>query len=261
MFNHPNSEGHNPAQHYPEIFEKYEFIRFHLPHDRGDRMMDFFASSSFLYGSQVNQDVNMIFSAIQRLYPEKFEDFQSYLKKKAISQQLVLIPDAKEVQRKIIAICEDYNQRFGMRKQILAFYQDYVSEEDKAFINRKVWKPASYKPNRGLTRDDGFGFIIDLLLTLRNSLDHDATYIPFYNPAYPYQNRIKMQDDGKVIEFTSELTFQDFYEVTRKATAKFWLEEYETFLKNGGKEIIDAMVEEQEQQLKKINESLESNNG
>jgi hypothetical protein len=93
---HPNSEGHNPAQHYPEIFEKYEFMRFHLPWEKRDRMMDFFESSSFLYGSQANQDVNMIFSAIQRLSPETFIDFQSYLKGKAIIQQLISLPDAKE---------------------------------------------------------------------------------------------------------------------------------------------------------------------
>jgi hypothetical protein len=254
MFIHPASEGHNPVQQYPEIFEKYEFLRFHFP---GDRMMDFFDSSSFLYGSQLNQDLNMLFSAIQRLYPEKFEDFQSYLKKKAIYQQLILIPDAKGAKEKINAICEEYNSRFGMRKRIQDFFLKYVSDEDKAKINSKVFKPASYKPKRGLTRDDGFGFVIDILLTQRNSLDHEAIYIPFYNPEYPYQDRIKIKEGTNVIEFTSKLTFQDFYEATRKATAKFWLEEYETYLENGGKETIDTLVEEIEQQLKSMNGDLE----
>jgi hypothetical protein len=252
MFIHPDSVGHNPAQQYPEIFEKYEFIRFHLS---GERMMDFYDSSSFLYGSQAKQDINMIFSAVQRLSPETFEDFQSYLKKKSTYQQLVGITEVKEMQEKIKTICNEYNTRFGMRRKIIAFYQKYVSDDDKALINSKIFKPVSYKPSRGRTREDGFEFVIDLLLRLRNDLDHQARYTPFAHPDRPFSHQFKIREGDKLIEITTNLTFQDFYEVTRKAVAKFWLEEYEQYLANGGKELIDAMVKEVTEQCRRLNEA------
>lgn len=255
MYPHPDSAGHNPVQHYPEIFEKYEFIRFHLS---GDRLTDFFESSNFLYGSQAKQDLNMLFSAIQRLSPEKFEDFQSYLKKKTVYQQLVGLKDASEAQEKIKTICDGYNTRFGMRKRIIEFYQKYVSDEDKALINSKIFKPASYKPNLPQTREDGFAFVIDLLIKLRNELDHQARYAPFHDGKRPFSHQIKIKEGNKVVEITSNLTFQEFYEVTRKATAKFWLEEYEQYLSNGGKELIDKMVEEVTEQCRKLNEAAKN---
>lgn len=255
MFIHPDSFDHNYVQQYPEIFDKYEPIYFQLP---GERMTDFFDSSSFLYGSQKDQDVNMIFSAIQRLSPEKFEDFQSYLHKDTIYPQLLNISDQQQMKQKINEICESYNKQFGMRRKIIDFYQKYVSAEEKGNINSKFSVPVSYKPNREHTREGGFAFVIGFLIDQRNALDHAAIYTPFHDGKQKFSHRIKVQGGEHEKYVTSNLTFQDFYEVTRRATARFWLEEYELYLQNGGKEIIKALVEEVTEQCRRINEEAEN---
>lgn len=252
MFIHPDSFDHNYVEQYPEIFKKYEPIRFQLPEDR---MTDFFDSSSFLYGSQKDQDVNMIFSAVQRLYSEFFEDFQSHIKKKEVYMQLAGIDTAKEIKRKIDLICDEYNKQHGMKRKIIEFYQKHVTDDDKALINSKIFKPAWYKSKRGLTREDGFELVIELLLRQRNELDHAARYTPFYSGKQPFTHKIKIQDGKKLVEFTSNLTFQEFYEITRKATAKFWLEEYEKYLQEGGLEMIDELVKGVMEQCERINTS------
>ena len=250
MWIHPNSIGHNFVIQFPEIFTKYEPIRFQL---QGDRMADFFESASFLFGSKTNNDINMVFSAVQRLLGSKYEDFQSYIKNPKIYKQLLDVNNTKDLRKIINNICEDYNSKFGMNRKIKDFYKKYLTNEEKQSINSKLYKPASYKPERGLTTEDGFEMSLDVLLYKRNKLDHSAQYIPFHNSQAIDFTRIKIKDGNKEVEWFSKLTFEDFYEITRKAVSKFWLEEYETYLNNGGKELIDKLVDEVTKRCEELN--------
>lgn len=128
MWIHPNSIGHNFVIQFPEIFTKYEPIRFQL---QGGRMADFFESASFLFGSRVNNDINMVFSTVQRLLGSKYEDFQSYIKNPKIYKQLLDVNNTKDLRKIIDNICEDYNSEFGMNRKIKDFYKKHLTDEDK----------------------------------------------------------------------------------------------------------------------------------
>jgi len=253
MWVHPNSKGHNFVSQFPEIFKKYEPIRFQLPMER---LSDFFDSSSFLFGSRSTQDINMIFSAVQRVYGGKHEDFQSYIQKPEVCEQLLDVNEPEEMKRRINDVNQEYNSQFGMNRKIKEFYRKYSNEQEKQTINSKLYKPASYKPNRGHTIEDGFEISIDLLLYKRNKLDHSAEYIPFHNKNSHDFTRIKIKVGNKEIEWLSKLTFDDFFEFTRKAMARFWLEEYEAYLENGGKVIIDKLVDDVTRQCEELNRTL-----
>lgn len=51
------------------------------------------------------------------------------------------------------------------------------------------------------------------------------------------------------------LTFEDLYEVTRRAMAKLWLQEYEAYWSSGGKEVIERVVAEMRAQCDGLNKT------
>lgn len=53
------------------------------------------------------------------------------------------------------------------------------------------------------------------------------------------------------------LTFDDLYKVTRRAMAQLWLQEYEDYWNNGGKEIIKKVVAEVQARCDELNAKRE----
>ena len=250
MYIHPDNIQHNYVKQFPEIFRKYKPIRFLLP---ATRMSDFFDSSSFLFGSQKTQNISMVFSAVQRLYGNKHKSFIDFLKnnKNKKYQKLLNIKNESNLLNKLDKLWKEYNSTYGMRKVIHKFYIKWLTDKDKKVITSKMALQASYKSTRRKNLNNSLKLRLDILINWRNKLDHTAKYIPFSNGQRYFHYEIK--DNNKAYKLLSKLTFEEFYELTRKAMARFWLKEYENYLSKGGVKIIDRLVDEVTKQCKKLN--------
>jgi hypothetical protein len=253
MWLHPDSIGANMVTIFPEIFDSYEFMHFCLAlnSESQQRTDDYFASTDFLFGSQARKDLSKLFSAIQRLYGDEHKDFQAYVSEHA--NQLINLPDTKTVKTALKQLHDVYNGQYGMARQVKDFYTKYLSDDDKQLLLGKFPLLSTYKPNVSRDVDAQLGLRLDILLRIRHRYNHAATYVPLSNGDQPMYMRI--EHNGKLLEWPITLTFENFYEVTRKAMAQYWLAEYRECLKNGGKQKIDKRVREIKQENKKLNEA------
>jgi hypothetical protein len=143
---HPNSLDHNSFRFFPEIFEDagidFRLFLTTLGFREAMKPNDYFSSSEFLAGSLKTRDINMLFSAVQRLYGYEHKDCFAYLKKKSIRQALLNIQDTATLLAKIKQLEEDYNSQYGMTRLLLKFYDTWLGEEDKLTIISKIAIPA-----------------------------------------------------------------------------------------------------------------------
>jgi len=250
MYIHPDSVGHNYVKQFPEIFKKYKPIRFLLP---GNRMSDFFDSSSFLFGSQRTQNISMIFSSVQRLYGDKHTPFIEFLKDKENNKYLELlrVENDNDLLSKLDKLWKEYNDTYGMRKTIHKFYMKWLTDKEKKVITSKMALQASYKPTKRKNLNDSLDLRLYILIDWRNKLDHAAKHTPFSDGQRYFHYEINQ--GRKNYKLLSKLTFEEFYELTRKAIARFWLEEYKAYLSKGGVETIDKLVDEVTKQSEELN--------
>lgn len=250
MYIHPDSIGHNYVKQFPEIFEKYKPIRFLLS---GDRMSDFFESSSFLFGSQRTRSISMIFSSVQRLYGDKHKPFIEFLKDKKNSRylELVGVESAKDLLNRLERLWKEYNNTYGMRKAIHKFYTKWLSDKEKKIITSKMALQANYKPTKRKNLNNSLKLRLDILIEWRNKQGHAAKQTSFSDGQRYFHYEVNR--DGKNFKLLSRLTFKEFYELTRKAMACFWIKEYEEYLSEGGAKTIDKLVDEVTKQCEELN--------
>lgn len=246
-----HADGANIAKIFPEIFDKCEMIRFQLPNGNSD----FFASALYLHAAQVDESLYMVFSAVQRLYGEEHYDAFQYLRKDENRKQLLGLND-DELASKLKELSDSYYDKYGMRKQVVGFYTEFLDKASKQLINSNLYRPANYKAKAAGDTDAELKVRLGLLLHLRDRAGHSAVFIPLSNAAAKDDfMRIEAYDGDKSIEWFSKLTFKDFYEVTRQAMARFWIKKYEDYLANGGSEIIDKLVAEVRKQSDELNKA------
>jgi len=247
MYIHPDSTEHNFVSQFPEIFEKYEPIKFQFK--KPDRFNDFLHSSSFLFGSRSNQDIGMIFSAVQRSYQTDYVNFESYIKDKNTRPKLLRIWRDSALHKKLDKIIDEYYEKFGMSRTIQSFYIDFLESSDRVLLNSRIFLPP--KLVKGNPQDDDDQIQIrsrlNLLLDFRNGFVHAATYTPFSDGS-----RLVPHQKGSQT-WLMKLSFDEFYEMTRKALAKFWLQEYENYLKSGGSAEIEKRVKQLLSELEELN--------
>ena len=105
---------------------------------------------------------------------------------------------------------------------------------------------------KGTDEDSQVRSRIDLLLEFRHGQAHSAKYTAFSDGAQRKQH----EKDGKTWFMT--LSFQEFYEMTRRALARFWTEEYEKYLNSGGRETIEELIKSLETQRRMAQEARDS---
>ncbi len=258
MYPHPNGVGHNSFEQFPEIFKDGGVDFAHFLTALGaiggpDRPIDFFLSGQFLYASQETRDINMLFSAVQRLYGYKHKDFPSYIKGRRVRNRLLGITDDTTLRRELESIEDEYNEKYGMRRMIHRFYTEHLSDDSKLTLNGKIAVPTYFYATVASDADDGVKQMLDFLLTIRNGHDHAAMYHPL-SPTGEQPEYIHVVKGGKEYTFLVYLTFAELHEITRKAMADFWLKEYEKLLTNGGKARVDRIRRKQELELQRLNE-------
>jgi len=250
MFSHPNSVGHDFVKQFPEIFKKYKPLYFMLP---GQQMADFLNSSSFLFASKGAKDINLVFSAIQRAYGDSHKSFIDYLKERSSKryQKLLCVRKKHLFFKNLDELWSAYNDQYGMRKTIYKFYSKNLTNKDKRVITSKMALQSSYKKKSRYNLDDRLKIRLEILVGWRDKLDHKAEYIPFSNGRRHFEYEINL--NNKSYTLLSKLTFQEFYELTRKAMARFWKSKYKSYLRSGGKEKIEQLVDEILRQTKELN--------
>lgn len=83
-------------------------------------------------------------------------------------------------------------------------------------------------------------------------MSHEATYVPLPSAdRVPLQYEMHRGDPRSV--WLIYLTFEDLYELTRKAMARLWLREYDAYWANGGKETIERVVAEVKERCDELN--------
>lgn len=245
MYIHPDSTEHNFVSQFPEIFEKYEPIKFQFK--KPDRFNDFLHSSSFLFGSRSNQDISMVFSAVQRSYPLDYVNFESYIQQKDVRPRLLRIWRDSTLRKKLGQIIDEYYEKFGMARSITSFYLIFLEASDRELLKSRIFLPPQLVKGNPQDDNDQIKSRLSLLLDFRNGFVHTATYTPFSDG-----NRLVPHQKGNQTWFM-KLSFDEFYEMTRKALAKFWLQEYENYLKNGGSAEIEKRVKPLLSELEELN--------
>jgi hypothetical protein len=121
-------------------------------------------------------------------------------------------------------------------------------------LGNKLSRPASFKPGQHQDRDGQIRVRVDFLLGLRDELSHAATYLPL-----PEADRVPLHYELHKGDPSSTwlifLTFDELYEITRKAMVQLWLQEYETYWKDGGKEVIERVVAGVQAQCDELNKA------
>jgi len=257
MYIHPNSLGHNAFEQMPEIFtdNKIDFMHFCIALDmyKLGRANDYFAAGSFLFGSQATKDINMVFSAVQRCSGYKHKDFQSYISSKRVRTRLLGIVDSKLMGETIQAIIEEYNAKYGMTRQIKDFYITYLDDEAKQVLLSGISVPAYYYANVSHDQNTGTKQRIEFLLKFRNAYDHAAAYHQL-SPIGKQPEYVRVLKGTTEYTFLVTLTFEELHEITRKAMANYWLQQYDAALASGRKAKVDAAVKKIKEENRKINE-------
>lgn len=248
MYTHPNSIGHNHIKQFPEIFTKYSPLYFSACLS-GTKMGDYYDSSSFLYPSQKTNDINLLFSAIQRLYGEKHKAFYDYLLEHC--EGLLKKKSKSKFKLSLNPLWEKYNDQYGMTKAVVNFYIKYLKEDEKKVITSKMKIEVNYRSNSRKKLDDSLKIRLQILLDRRHKLDHAANYIPF-SDGQTYMD-YDIVDNNKSYKLLDKLSFKEFYEFTRRAMKRFFLKEYEKSYKNGGDKKIKEIVDIQKKQYEKLN--------
>ena len=241
---------YNFVKQFPEIFERYKPTQFLLPNKQ---MSDFFDSSAFLFGSLETQNISMIFSAIQRLYGNNYISFKEFIEKKESKkyQTLFCLDSYEKLQNTLDNLDKDYNEKYGMRRVMCKFYCEWLNDKNKHMIIGKMVLPSNYKSKKRNTLDGNLEVRLGLLLEWRDKYSHQAKKIPFSNDKR--YSTYKIDDKN---ELMSKLTFEEFYKITRKAMASFWLSEYKTYVKSGGKEITDKLIKRITKQVDELNKGM-----
>lgn len=245
MYIHPDSTEHNFVSQFPEIFEKYKPIEFQFK--KPNRFDDFLHSSSFLFGSQNNHDISMVFSAVQRSYPVDYVNFESYIQQKDVRSKLLRVWRDSILHKKLDQVIKEYYEKFGMARSITSFYLIFLEASDRGILKSKIFLPPQLVKGNPQDDDDQIKSRLNLLLDFRHGFVHTATYTPFSDGSrlVPYQK------GGRT--WFMKLSFDEFYEMTRKALAKFWLQEYENYLQNGGSVEIEKRVKQLLGELEELN--------
>lgn len=252
MWPHPDSIELNITTLFPEIFDKHDFLYFQLP---GNRMSDFFASTNYLDASRKSKDVGKVFSAVQRaMQRDKYLSLQNFLKGKKNLEKLARAATATDVDIALDALFEVYEQKYGMARHIRTFYQRYIDEDGRQKLSRGMPRPASYKRGQYNDADGEVRVRIDFLVEhLRNPDTHAATYKPL--PLDPVTAPLSIEwgaGNPRPI-WIIYLTFDDFYELTRRAMARLWLQEYEDYWAKGGEQTIKKLIAEVKAKCDELN--------
>lgn len=258
MYLHPNSIGCNVLDEMPEIFtdNNVDFMHFCMALNiyKGGRTIDYFDSTTFLFGSKETKDINMLFSAVQRCFGYEHKDFQAYISSEPIRNRLLDICGDKDRLKQVIEdISNEYNNKYGMNRQINGFYEKHLCEESRKILLSRIIVPASYYANSIQGRDFDIKKRIDFLLNFRNKFDHSAEYHQLSPDGKRFEH-VKVMKGKKEYTFLVKLTFTELYEITRQAMADFWLKEYKDSLSDGRKARVDKIVEKTKEENRKINE-------
>ena len=256
MYIHPNSLDHNSYQFFPEIFESagidYRLFLTALGFREPMKPNDFFSASEFLAGSLKTYDINMLFSAVQRLYGYKHVDFSAYIKKRSVRPELLNIQDSAVLLAKIEQLEEAYNDKYGMARLLLKFYDTLLEEADKVTIISKIAIPSDYYVTFATDTTVALKQRLDFLIKIRNGIDHAAVYHPLaMRPPEP--EYIHVMKGGKEYTFLLFLTFQELYDITKKAMAAYWIAEFSDTYKGDKKAEIDADIAKRDKELFRLN--------
>ena len=238
MWVHPDATERNITAQFPELFDKHDFLYFSLP---DGRMSNFFDSTQFLDASRKTKDLGKIFSAVQRAMQQgEYKSLQDFLKSNGAKARLAAADTPDAVAKVLDELTEEYNDKYGMGRQVRGFYQEYLDDDGRTLLLTKIPRPASFKPSQHQDQNGQVRVRVDFLLGLRDELSHAATYLPLPEASQvPLHHELVKGDPSST--WLISLTFDDLYEITRKAMAQLWLKEYETYWNNGGKKIIEKV--------------------
>lgn len=253
---HPNSLDHNSYEFFPEIFQDagidFRLFLTALSYREAMKPNDYFSAAEFLAGSLKTRDINMLFSAVQRLYSYKHKDFATYIKKKSIRRELLNISHSDTLLEKINRLEEDFNNKHGMSRLLLKFYDTWPDEAGKRLITSKICIPSDYYAKPSADTTTAIKRRLDFLIKIRNGIDHAAIYHPLaMHPPQP--EYIYVMKGGKEYTFLLYLTFEQLYDVTRKAMAAFWVAEFNDTYQGTKKTEIDANIVERDKELFLLN--------
>jgi hypothetical protein len=250
MWAHPDATERNITVQFPELFDKHDFLYFSLP---DSRMSNFFDSAQFLDASRKTKDLGKLFSAVQRAMQQgEYKGLQAFLKGRDAKTKLAAANTPDAVGKVLDELVEEYNDKYGMGRQVRGFYQEYLDDDGSRLLRTKIPRPASFKPGQYEDEKGRIRVRVDFLLGLRDELSHAATYLPL-----PEADRVPLHYELRKGDPSSAwlifLTFDDLYEITRRSMAHLWLQEYETYWDNGGKEVIERVVAEVQAQCDELN--------
>ncbi len=250
MWVHPDATERNITAQFPEVFDKHEFLYFSLP---DGRMSNFFDSTQFLDASRKTKDLSKLFSAVQCAVQQgKHKSLQDFLKSNDAKTRLAAASTTDTVAIVLDELIEEYNDKYGMGRQVRGFYQDHLDDDGRSVLLNKIPRPASFKPTQHQDRNGQVRVRVDFLLGLRDELSHAAKYLPLPDASQvPLHHELHRGDPSST--WLIYLTFDDLYEITRKAMAQLWLQEYESYWNNGGKEIIGMVVAEVQARCDELN--------
>ncbi len=253
---HPSSLDHNSFTFFPEIFEDagidFRLFLTALSHRGAMSPNDYFSASEFLAGSLKTRDINMLFSAVQRLYGYEHKDFSTYLKKKSIRCDLLNIEDEDVLLAKIEQLEERYSDQYGMGRLLLKFYDTWLDDVGKKTMLGKIPLPASFYTTPASNTTIALKRRLDFLIKIRNGIDHAAVYHPLaMHPPQP--EHIYVMKGGREYIFMLFLTFQELYDITKKAMAAFWIAEFKGTYRGEKKVEIDADITERDKELFRLN--------
>jgi hypothetical protein len=255
MWNHPDATEKNIIDQFPEIFGKHDLLYFNLP---GDRMSDFFVSANRLDASRKTKDLSDLFSAVQRMSKKaEYKDPFRFLMGDEQTAKLAAATSPEEVHTILTELADDYHDKYGMRRQVNGFYRDHLDETGRRTLLTKLPRPGSHKPGKHQDKDGELRVRVDFLLSLRDQHSHDGSYLPL-----PDANQIPLwhetvRGDPSSVWLIS-LTFEELYEITRKAATHLWNEEYEHYWADGGKELTERMVAEVQARCDELNRAAKN---
>src|SRR5438876_684072 len=176
MWVHPDATERNITAQFPEIFDKHEFLYFSLP---DGRMSNFFDSTQFLDASRKTKDLGKLFSAVQCAVQQgKYKSLQDFLKSNDAKTRLAAASTTDTVAIVLDELIEEYNDKYGMGRQVRGFYQDHLDDDGRSVLLNKIPRPASFKPTQHQDRNGQVRVRVDFLLGLRDELSHAAKYLP-----------------------------------------------------------------------------------